>query len=105
MALKSHSDSGEWIELIRCLRDAKIAAAVELDIFRQQKFEAGVNRSNPASVTLGAGVAEKFQVAAQLADDRVIHTDRVDKIFVVAAILNILHKADRCLQAHVKIVR
>ena len=56
-------------------RDAEIAAAIKLDIFRHQKFQASVHGSNPASVTFRADVAEKFQIAAQLAEEAMIERD------------------------------
>ena len=70
--LKSHGYADKRIEIIRRARDAEIATAVELDIFRHQKFKTGVHRPNPASVTYRVDVAEKFQIAIQLADEDVV---------------------------------
>ncbi|MGH7941040.1 MAG: hypothetical protein ACREFR_08230 [Limisphaerales bacterium] len=59
-----------------------------MNIFCDQIFQAGVHRANPSGVTLRGEAAEKFQEAAQLADDLMVAARRGDEFFMIAIIIS-----------------
>ena len=103
--LKSHGDSGEGIEIVCRARDAKIAAAVELHIFRHQEFKAEIHRPDPAGMAFRADVAEEFDIAAQLPGDGVAKRGHVDEIRVIITVAAVLKEARAGFQTQIEAAR
>src|SRR5436305_1762294 len=87
------------------MRNARVAAAIELDVFGNCIGQAEIHGTDPIRPAFRADAAEKFKIALEFSDKRASECHRVHKLLVVRAAHFVPQEADAGLHSHVEFGR
>ena len=98
--LEAKAETAEGVDVGGAARDAYVAAALELKIFRHGKGDAQIDRAHPIQISFRADTAEEFAIRAEPGDDLASKRDRIDKFLVITSANFIPQKADSSFHSH-----
>jgi len=98
--LEAKAETAESVDVGGAGRDAYVAGAIELKIFRHGKGDAQIDRTHPIRISFRADTAEEFAIRAEPGDDLASKRDRIDKFLVITSANFIPQKAEARFHSH-----